>query len=481
MIERQGKVRGVLEGRNGRLFLGDQDGFALRWFLNPVPFNRPLLEIWKRTLRRRARELKRRGVPYVFYLVPDAHYVHSEDLPADVDVAGNASPGATFLAFMHELRDITFVDPRPDLLAAKGGLELYRKTDSHWTQYGSFVAYKTLCRALAPLVPMSELQAHDVVFEYRRVFGDLGVLVEPERSEETPRAKLSRNDHQRIYDNEGLARTGCIETLAPGAAQARALFLRDSFMTEQFDYIGRSFRNVLCAGTTTSLFLDEVDAWKPDVVVTHVGERRLYAYEPDHRQDTFEDVFRTDFTSPHGRAAQKAMLLLGARRTTEALDSLAGFEGDAALRPDHAYVLAQVLHANGLHERAWAAVAVALNACPGRPSYLSMGAKIQLALGGIREAVTFAERALETAPYNGHYHQVYAYVLLSKGDAAGARRHLQATLHDIDDYATLWYFQSLACEAFGDRLGASEAIVEAMLLDGSEPAYKAHAVKLWQL
>ena len=480
MIEREGKVRGVLEGRGGRLFLGDQDGFALDWFLSAKPFNRSLLEVWKRTLRRRARELKRRGIPYIFYLAPDAHYVYPEDLPAGHEAAaGQTPPGTTFLGFMSELKDIAFVDPRPDLLAAKGALEIYRKTDSHWTQYGSFIAYKTLCRALQGVVPVSELQARDVAFEYRRFFGDLGVLVEPERSEETVRARTARNPYVRIYENDGFDRTGCFETLAADAIATRVLLFRDSFMTDQFDYIGRSFRHVLCAGTTTSLFLDEIDAWKPRAVISHVGERRLYSYELDHRQDTFDDVFRTYFGSPRGRLAQKAMLLLGARRPADALAHITEFEADPALRPDHAYVAAQVLRANSLDERAWAAVNVALRSYPTRPSYLSLAAKIQLALGGLREALDLVGRALETASYNGHYHETFCYLLLAKGEAAAARRYLDAALVEIDDYGVLWYLQSLACEALGDRSGAIDAIVEALRLDSNEATFQTQAIKLW--
>jgi len=482
MIERHGKVRGVLEGQNGRLFLGDQDGFTIGWFLSRTPFNRPLLEMWKRALRRRARELRRRGVPYVFYLAPDAHHMYPEDLPPEILPSGHVVPGEIFLNEMAELRDITFVSPRADLLAAKGGLEIYRKTDSHWTQYGSFVAYQTLCRALEGIVPLSEIEARDITFEYRRSFGDLGVLVEPERSEETVRAKIARNDHRRIYDNEGFDRTACFETIAPGAAETRAFILRDSFMTDQFDYIGRTFRHVLCAGTTTSFFLDEVDAWKPHVVITHIGERRLYAYayEPDHRLETFDDVFRTDYASPRGRAAQKAMLLLRAGRAAEALPHVEDFEADPALQPDHAFIAARVLGANELNSRAYAVLGAALHAHPERPSYLALGAKLQLSLGGLPQAADFAERAVAAAPYNGYHHETYAYLLLSRGDAAGARTYLDEVLHEIDDYGVLWYQLSLACEALGDRLSATDAIIEALLLDSSDATYRAHAVKLWQ-
>ena len=125
------------------------------------------------------------------------------------------------------------------------------------------------------------------------------------------------------------------------------------------------------------------------------------------------------------------------------------------------------------------AVNVALRSYPTRPSYLSLGAKIQLALGGLREALDLVGRALETASYNGHHHETFCYLLLAKGEPAAARRYLDAALVEIDDYAVLWYLQSLACEALGDRAGATDAIVEALRLDSNEVTFQTQAIKLW--
>ena len=300
LLKREGKIEDVVQGRNGHLFLGSQAGFDYPLFTSSRPFNEPLIELWKRTLRRRARELRQRGVPFVFVLVPDAHSVCREDLPDGTDRDFEA-PGDIFLAAMRDVDDVIFVDVRGDLLGARGGLPIYRRTDSHWTQYGAYVGYRAFCKAIAPFVDVTQIAARDVEFRFRHFFGDLGVLVEPEQSEKTPRATIANHPYERRYENEGLGRLGVLETQSASARACRALFFRDSFMTDQFEFIGGSFSDVLTAGTTTSVFLDAVDTWKPDIVVNQVGERRLFAYETDHRAVTFDDVFRSDFTSPLGR------------------------------------------------------------------------------------------------------------------------------------------------------------------------------------
>ena len=479
MIAREGAIGRVLEGRNGRLFLGNQGGFSVEHFLNPRTLATARIELWRRTLRRRSRELKRRGIPYVFFLVPDAHYVCAEDLPAEIAIP-QTSPGDFFLQQMQELRDITFVNPRRALVDAKGLLEIYRKTDSHWSMYGSYVGYQVFARALEALMPVSTIRARDVSFDFRPTFGDLGVSVVPERHEDAPRTTIERNPFQAVYVNDGFKRNGCLETVAKDAEPGRIFIYRDSFFTFLAEYVARSFRNMLCVGSTTSFFLDEVDRWKPQVVVSEFGERRLFIYESDHRRDSFEDLFRADFASANGRVAHKALMLLGEVMIAEALTEIAPLEAVRDLDPDHAYAVAQVHLAAENFERAADAIAIARSALPSRPSFLSLEATIALARGDTSVALDRAERALAIAPYNGYHHQTYVTVLLNSHAPAEAKRHLDTVLAEIDDAGVLWYLSCLACETTGDKVGAIEAIVQALMLDPHDVNFRARATALWQ-
>lgn len=480
LLKREGKIEDVVRGKNGHLFLGTQAGFDFDLFTSGRPFNQPLIELWKRTLRRRARELRQRGIPFAFVLVPDAHSVCREDLPDGTDRDFQA-PGDIFLAAMSELEDVIFVDVRGALLGARGGLPIYRHTDSHWTQYGAYVAYRAFCDAIAARADVTRIAARDVEFRFRHFFGDLGVLVEPEQSEKTPRATIANHPYERLYENEGLGRLGLLETRCASARPCRALFFRDSFMTDQFDFIGGSFSNVLTAGTTTSVFLDAVDEWKPDIVVNQVGERRLFAYETDHRAATFDDVFRSDFTSPLGRKAQQAMLLVRAGDPAGALSAIDGFAGEPELAPDHAYVGAQVCFAARCIDDARGYLDRALAARPDRPSYLALDAQIRLERGQNDEALQSVARAIEVASYNGYYHELYAYILIAMQRVTEACAHLDATLDVIDDSSNLWYWASIAREASGNRAGAADAIRQAIAIGGAEsPAYLAQSEKFSQ-
>jgi hypothetical protein len=477
--ERLGRVRDVIAGANGRLFLGEQDDFSFETFVRPSPFGVAKIELWRRTLRRRARELKKRGIAYVVMVVPDAHYLYRDELPQTIALPSQA-PGERWLELMAELRDIAFVDPRRELANARGLLDVYRKTDSHWSSYGAFVGYRALVRELERLMPVSPLAARDVSFAYRSTFGDLGVSVIPERREETPHAMLGARDYEIVYENSGFRRATTAETFAATVPAGRVLVDRDSTFNALFDYVAASVRHMACYGTTSSFYLDAVDRFAPDVVVSEIGERRLFLYESDHLRDGFEDVFRADFSSKRGRGMQKALLALRAGRTDDARLAIAGDENARDLDPDHAYIVAQIVLASGESARANETIDAALAAFPQRPSFLSLKASIALSCGDLRTAAAYAERAVALAPYNGYHHEMVATVMLNAGEALAARRYLDAALREIDDSRMLFYLQSLACEQTGDAAAALECILEALLIDPCDPAFKARATRLLQ-
>ena len=479
MIDREGEVRAVVEGRDGRLFLGDQGGFTLSGFLTEPPFSSSRAELWRRTLRRRARELQRRGIPYVVMVVPDAHFLYRTDLPADIEIAATP-PGDVFLGFAREATNVTVVDPRGVLAAAEGLLEVYRKTDTHWSMYGAYIGYRTLIDALAKLVACSPLEARDIVYDFRPTFGDLGVSVVPERRADAPRTTIVRGDYETVYENDGYRRQGCAQTVNVGVPEGRIFVQRDSFYTSMADYMARSVRDVLWADTTGILYLDEVDRYRPDAVVYEVGERRLFVYESDHRRDGFVDLYRTDFASPRGQVVHRALLFLRRKLVAEARAEIAAIEGERDLDPDHAYALAQVLYATGDFGEAAARVHAALASHPLRPSYLSLGSSIARALGDAAVATQYAQRALALAPFNGYHHATYVEALLDCGTAREARIHLDDTLREIDDSSALFSLYGTACELLGDRMAAKEALSAALALDPENGDLQARASRLWQ-
>jgi hypothetical protein len=477
MLELRGAVSAVHEGLNGRLFLGRQDGFDLGMFTAGDPFPPGFVAQWRSTLARRGRELAARGIPYVVFIVPDAPSVHPEDLPDGLQREFR-SPGQIFLDAIGNIPGVTFVFPLKAMRQACGGLDVYKKKDSHWTTYGSYVAYRALMDAVQPLVPCRVVPARHVSFAFRRSYGDLGSLMDPEQAEEIPVHNIQGPGAEILGSMEGVGRQTGTETRALGDVPAcRALFFRDSYMTDLSPYLARSFSHFLTLGTTTRVLLDAVDAWGANLVVSQIAERKLFYYESDHLLDGYATTYGASFRGPAGARLLKALLLLR-EDPAEAARLIAADEATLLQDPLHAYSAALVSEANGDAARAERFIAAARAGDPDQPSFMALAARIALACGRLSDAVADAAQAARAAPYNGYFHELSTYCLVQAHEPAAALAAVEAGLTRVNDSPNLWFWASVCHQAVGNGEEAAARIVEALRLSPGNAVYEAHLAAL---
>ena len=476
MLDLRGAVAAVRPGLNGRLFLGQQDGFDLDLFTSGNPFPPGAIDQWRSTLERRGREFLARGIPYVFFLVPDAPSVHPEDLPKS-SRTGARSPGEILIEAMGDIPGVTFVFPLDAMRQARGGLDVYKKKDSHWTSFGSFIAYQYLMQRIAPLVPTRQVASRDVSFTTRRSYGDLGSLMDPEEAEDIPVPNIAGEDVQIVRNMAGAGRQTGTEALFTGdGPPTRALCFRDSYMTDLAPYLARSFQRLLTLGTTTRVFFDAVDRWEADIVISQVAERKLIFAESDHQLDDYQSTFGSTFRGPAGGRLLKALLLYKSS-PGEAASLIAEdrqvFMDDAV----QAYSAALICEAHGDIQAAQAYVAASLALAPDEASTLTLAARIALALGNLKDAVRLSGEAVRIAPFNGYYHEFHVYAQLQDGDGDAALGSVESALMRITDSANLWFWGSLCHDAAGHGARAARCANEALRLQPRNAVYIAHAQK----
>ena len=464
-----GEVSSVVAGRGGRLFLGRQDGFDLGSFTDGSAMPPILLAQWRNTLLRRGKELSARGIPYIFMIVPDAPSVYFEDLP-DPYAPPYRMPGAVFLEAMGDIPGVTFVHPVDAMRAARGGIDVYARNDSHWTPFGSGVAYRELMTHILPLRDARLVPPSEVRFSHRWSYGDLGPLSDPELRVEFPFATFSTPEPERLIQRSGAQRQTITATHAPDAPPGRVLVFRDSFMTHLAPYLARSVSNLLTVGTTTRVLLDVVDDWGADLVISEVAERRLLELQTDHQPHSFEWLYMTDYSGEHGQAMLRARNLMD--RDPAQAAAIVRTEGDRCLAdPLHAYSAAVILEAVGDLSAAKRFVDSILETNPGDTAALALASKLALAAGQAGEAVVFLERAVEAAPWNGTYHELLVYALRDNGRPSEALVAAESALPRIDDHAGLWYWTAILREQFGQAEAALEAVTRALVMDPCNQAY----------
>jgi hypothetical protein len=94
-----------------------------------------------------------RGIPYVVMIVPDKATIYPEYLPRWVTKVAPQTRLDRLYGALAAYPEITVLDLRPALTAAKPRERTYFKTDSHWNLVGATIGYDALATVLMAKVP----------------------------------------------------------------------------------------------------------------------------------------------------------------------------------------------------------------------------------------------------------------------------------------------------------------------------------------
>ena len=263
-----------LRGKNGRLFLANDANRVLAQHAGQVLFTDEEVAAWRRTLESRAAWVRHvSGAAYVHLVPPNAHAVFPEDLPDDVTSAARR-PIHQLLSHLEETGSFARVlYPLDDLVAAKSGeLPVYPKTDTHWTDYGQYLAYKQVTAELRPHVDLPELPTSAIRFTTVEETGDLGYKTDP--PETSPHVWTSVDDAatRLVSDNRVAGSGAIIVTESDARTDARCLVLGDSYAYGLLTFLAPVFRRVMFAHTA-ALDYELVEEERPDAVITVLNER----------------------------------------------------------------------------------------------------------------------------------------------------------------------------------------------------------------
>ncbi len=280
--------REVLIGREGWLFHSGDQMFE-HWNRQKV-WSEQALADWRRGLELRRDWLRARGIQYAFVVPPDKQTVYPEYLPEWMGQSSKPSKIQQLTQYLKGRSTVTVVDLSPALVAAKQLHATYLKTDTHWNQFGSFVAYRALLSALAAQCPGLEPLSVEA-YEWRPVTtpgGDLARMLgrtderlETQSLEPFVLRPLARieviDDPVRPSQRKEKAVPLCVTRNAQ--ATGKLLVFCDSFAKGWHPYLGLHFKEVRYlrhADWDPALLEQE----KPDVVIEEVLERGFNLRNP---------------------------------------------------------------------------------------------------------------------------------------------------------------------------------------------------------
>jgi alginate O-acetyltransferase complex protein AlgJ len=164
----------VVLGKDGWLFFGNAVGRGIDQYRGLVPMDSTQLDDFQKYFGDIHRQLEKAGIPFFVVIAPDKHTIYPEFLPNHLSKKG-ISPSDQIMA---RPMDFGILDLRPILLGQKKqtSIPLYFKTDSHWNEYGAYLAYRSIMAKLAGVAPV-EAKEQDFIRLPVTGRGDLSVKV----------------------------------------------------------------------------------------------------------------------------------------------------------------------------------------------------------------------------------------------------------------------------------------------------------------
>lgn len=221
------------------------------------------------------------GITLLVVIAPDKNTIYPERVPPEIPILGDESALTQLVSYLHAHGTAQILDLRPALLAAKEHRQIYYATDTHWNDYGAFIAYQQIMAALNE--KFSSLKAHqETEFDVAERELDRLDLTENIGTSLLLESKVQfvpQFDSDASYKtlNLGGRRVQFSFSRVPGLPSA--IVYHDSFFFRVIPFLGEHFSNAMFIQNYTGgglWNLSWVEERKPDIVIIEFAERYIH-------------------------------------------------------------------------------------------------------------------------------------------------------------------------------------------------------------
>ena len=279
----------IMEGRDGWYFLSNDTNNVVDQLCGKLPLTGVELRAWRRLLESRTAWLGRLGIPYFFLVAPNPHMLYPDKLPEGLELS-DQRPVTQLIEYLREQGSFArVIYPRSEIVAARDTRPVATPNDTHWNQFGAFVAYSRLLDQISEDVAVRRLTDEQVVFSERRRIGDLGAKLDPQLSAPSVMAHVIGSGVRVVSDNQVHNRGRLAEIECTIAPSTTCLLMGDSFTYAMLPFVVESFGRTVFAQTSTFDY-ELVEEVRPDVVVTLMNERFMRMRPAEFGAPTTRDV-----------------------------------------------------------------------------------------------------------------------------------------------------------------------------------------------
>jgi hypothetical protein len=265
----------VLVGKDGWLFLQRDSNDVIGQHTGAIRLSAQSRATWSSLLQARTKLQSKLDFAWEMAIAPDKETIYREFLPDAV----RPSPRRPVHEILDEARalgaPVQYLEA--SLRAAAQRMETFSKRDTHWNQFGAFVAYTSIAERLAARgVGLRLLEEAEISWRRDDLMLDLGSKLRPPRSADFIRADLCQERAKIVLDNQIFVTGRVVIFEQPDSRLPSAVLFGESFALHTLLFLKESFRR-LCFVHTSTMSEEIIAAEQPDVVISLPTERFMIA------------------------------------------------------------------------------------------------------------------------------------------------------------------------------------------------------------
>jgi len=267
----------VIIGKNGWLFYTGEG--EIEDYRGITKYDDKTLEKWARTLEMKRIWLEKQGIRYLFVVAPNKSTIYGEFLPDSYNRVREKTGLDELVEYLKKHTQVKVVDIRNALFEEKSKGRVYQKKDTHWNEYGGFIAYRQIIKPIIEWFPTSRMQTFDDYHIEKKMGGggDITYMIGG--------TEFIKEEHIKFKpkDNHSLSIEGINDiTKSPVTVQhdnsslPRALIFRDSYFTWVAPFLAEHFqvsKFYWQYWNSLTPIEEMINDQKPDIVIEEIVER----------------------------------------------------------------------------------------------------------------------------------------------------------------------------------------------------------------
>jgi hypothetical protein len=138
-------------GRDGWFFQASED--VMRDYQNDMPLSEKQLETIQQNLDKIAAHFKQQGISLVVVVAPNKGSIYPDYLPDEIQKLNQKSRFDQVVEYLQQYGNTQILDLRREMIAAREEKQIYYQTDTHWTEFGAYIAYRGILNSLQATHP----------------------------------------------------------------------------------------------------------------------------------------------------------------------------------------------------------------------------------------------------------------------------------------------------------------------------------------